>query len=87
MFLNDSFEIFFVAMSIPGSFGIHDGNGALRADAKAIRLRAKNGTVDINEFELFEPAFQELPGSFLLVGGRTISAHAKENMSPIVLEV
>jgi hypothetical protein len=45
MLLDDPFEDGRVALSVPGAFGINDGDGAAFADAQAVCLRAQDSTV------------------------------------------
>ena len=69
MLLNDAFEIALVAMSIPGSFRVDDGDWSLGTNPATIRLRSKDGTLRGDEVELPETPLQELPRDFLFLGG------------------
>src|SRR5579862_6628029 len=60
MFGDDPFEHGWIALAVPRSFGIHDGDGPPFADAKAISLGAENTTL-LRKIQLFQAALQEVP--------------------------
>lgn len=87
MLLDDALEIRLVTMAVPGSFRVYDGDGTLRADPQAIRLRSEDGALCVHQSEFFEASFEELPGFFLLTGGSAVAADAQKDMPPIVSEM
>ena len=61
--MDDAFEDFWRTRMVPNAFWIDHGDGALDADAQAVRLGAEDGGVATGvEAEFFEAAFEEIPG-------------------------
>ena len=60
MFLNDALEDRRIARPVPRAFGIHDGDGAALADAKAIHLAAQDAAL-LRQSELLQAALEKLP--------------------------
>ncbi len=61
--LDDYFQHFRGAGVIPCAFWINDGDGAVEADAQAIRLGAEDfGIFATGEVELLEAGFEKFPG-------------------------
>jgi hypothetical protein len=60
VFLDDAFEVCRGAGVIPHAFGVNHCNRALRADAQAIRLGARDAAV-VGHAEFLQPLFEKLP--------------------------
>src|SRR5215831_15811148 len=78
MLLDDLFEHWRIAASVPRSLGIDDGNRSAFADAQAVGLRAKDAAL-LRQAKLLQPALQEIPGRepallFTTFGIRLIAA-------------
>ena len=62
MLLDDSLQNLRRARVIPNAFRINDRDGAMRANAKTIRFRAKNRRFLIpGQLQLLQPILQKLP--------------------------
>ena len=82
-----SFEIRLVAISVPGSFRVDDGDRSLCTDPQAVCFRTKDGAFAVDESKLLEAFFEKLPGLFLSIGRRAVAAYTEKDMSLIVAEV
>lgn len=62
VFLDDTLEDIRCAGVVPGALRINYGDGATRADPKAIGLGAVHFRLCTNEAKLLQPGFQKRPG-------------------------
>src|SRR5262245_62720480 len=82
MLLDDPLEHGRIALPIPRSLGIDDGDGAAFADPQAIRLRSKNASL-LGQLQLLEPLLQETPrgeSAFLVAALRLFLIAAEEDV-------
>lgn len=81
--LDDLFKVFGIATSVPCSFRVNDGDGALFAEAEAIGFCSEDASF-FREFEFLESFFEVVPGfkrdSFAAALGFSLVA-AKEDVS------
>ena len=59
--LNDAFGIFGGDVTVPGAFGIDNGDRPVDADAEALGLGAVAGAVGAGEAQLVEAVFEVVP--------------------------
>jgi hypothetical protein len=84
MFLNNSLQHRWIALPVPGSFGVYDRNRSTFADAEAVGFRPKDAAL-FGEFQLFEPSLQEPPcgeATVLVTALRFGLIAAEKNMAP-----
>src|SRR5688572_1686524 len=60
MLVDDPLQNWRITRAVPRALGIHDGDRAAFADAKAIRFRAKDAS-RLRQPELFQALLQKLP--------------------------
>ena len=84
VFLNDSFQHGRVALAVPRTFRVDDGNRTPFADAEAVGLGAKDAAL-LGELQLFEPPLQERPcgkATVLVAAFWFALIAAEKNMAP-----
>jgi hypothetical protein len=84
MFLNNALENRGITFSVPGTFGVHDSNGAAFADAQAVRLRAQDAAL-LRQLQLLEAPLEELPrrkAALLVAALRLCLVAAEKDVPP-----
>ena len=57
VFLNDAFQVFLIALSVPSSFRVHEGDRAVDTDAQTFGFGAEDAAFYVDEPQLFESRF------------------------------
>ena len=84
MFLNDSLQHRRIALSVPGTFRVDDGNRTTFADAEAVGFGAKDAAL-LGELQLLETSLQERPcgeAALLLAAFGFGLIAAEKNLAP-----
>ncbi len=61
VFLNDSFQHGWIAATVPGAFGIDDGDGSSLTNPETVDLGAQD-TALLRKLEFLQSALEEVPG-------------------------
>ena len=84
MFLNDPFQNGRIALTVPGTIWVHDGNRSTLADAKTVRLGSQNAAL-FGELQFLQAPLQEIPrgeATLLLTAFRFRLIAAEKDMTP-----
>jgi len=57
VFLNDAFQVFLIALSVPSSFRVHEGDRAVDTDAQTFGFGPEHAAFYVDEPQLFESRF------------------------------
>lgn len=87
MFLNDAFQVFPGALSVPNPFRVDEGDRAIEADAQTFGFGAKNPALDVDESQFRKPRLQEGPGLCLTVAFGAGPADAEKDVPLDALEL
>src|SRR4029453_18057793 len=81
MFLNDALSVFRRDIFIPGAFRVDDADRSVAADAKALALRAIEGTVGPRNVELLHAPLEVDPRPLAIFEIGAVRAQANEEVT------